>query len=183
MHILGLLGMERRVYTYPAGMGWDGWQLAMSVGSYIFAVGVLVSFINFFVSARRGPVAGANPWNADTLEWALSSPPAPYGSVHIPLVESRHPLWDLHDEEHDPRGERILDQARLTFSTTWLDARPIAVAQMPEDSIVPLLAALAMGGLFTALLVAAWWWAVAATAVTILLCGAWLWPRPETQAA
>jgi cytochrome c oxidase subunit I len=183
MHILGLLGMERRLYTYPPGLGWEGWNLAISVGSYVFAVGVLVSLVNFLLSVRRGPHAGPNPWNADTLEWSVSSPPAPYGSVHIPIIESRHPLWDAHDEEHDPEGARILDQGRLTLSTTWLDARTVAVAQMPEDTIVPLVFALVMGGFFAALLLHALAWAAVAIGVQVILTAVWLWPTHAKMAA
>ena len=59
-----------------------------------------------------GETAGKNPWNADSLEWETDSPPAPYATVHIPTVVSRHPLWDDHDEEYDPDNERIFDEGR-----------------------------------------------------------------------
>ena len=63
--------------------------MLVTVGAFVFGIGILISVINFFISVRAGRIAGKNPWNADTLEWELDSPPAPYGSVHIPTVVSR----------------------------------------------------------------------------------------------
>jgi heme/copper-type cytochrome/quinol oxidase subunit 1 len=181
MQITGLLGMPRRLYTYPAGLGWASLNLTSTIGALILAVGILISLWNFLVSLRRGAPAGKNPWGADTLEWATESPPAPYGSVHLPTVRSRHPLWDEHDEEHDPSGERILDQGRFTFATSWLDAELQAVSKMPEATIMPLLLSLALTALFTALLLKALWVALAATVLGLIIAGAWLWPEAEPQ--
>ena len=105
--------------------------------------------------------------------------PAPesYGSVHIPTVTSRHPLWDEHIEEEDPNGERILDQARLTLATTALDAEPVAISRMPEDTIAPLAMALAMTLFFVALLFK-WLWIVLVAVILMLAVNAvWLWPE------
>lgn len=179
MHVTGLLGMPRRIYTYPEGMGWDSWNLWASIGAVVLAVGALVSVLNFFISARRGATAGRNPWNADTLEWSTDSPPAVYGSEHIPTVASRHPLWDEHDEEHDPHHERVLDQGRLTLSTTWFEARPAGVARMPEDTITPLLLALGLTVFFAAILAKALWVAAAALVFGVLVVAVWLWPERE----
>lgn len=182
MQITGLLGMPRRIYTYPAGMGWDTINMAITIGAFVFAFGVLVSVVNFMVGSRRGAVAGKDPWHADTLEWSLASPPPPYGSVHIPTVVSRHPLWDEHEEEHDPSGERILDEQRLTITTSALDAVPVGLAKMPEDTISPLLVSLAVMAVFTALLLKAVWMAAAMALLMLLLIAAWLWPRQEQLA-
>jgi heme/copper-type cytochrome/quinol oxidase subunit 1 len=182
MQISGLLGMPRRIYTYPAGMGWDTINLVITIGAFVFALGVLVSVVNFIVSSRGGALAGRDPWHADTLEWALPSPPPAYGSVHIPTVVSRHPLWDEHEEEHDPSGERVLDEQRLTITTSALDAIPIGLAKMPEDTITPLLLALAVMGVFSALLLKAVWIAAAMGLVMLLFTAAWLWPRQEKLA-
>jgi cytochrome c oxidase subunit I len=182
MHWAGLAGMPRRIYTYPGSMGWDGLNLVITLGAFLFAVGILISVINILFSLRRGAPAGPNPWNADSLEWSVDSPPPPYGSVHIPTVLSRHPLWDEHEEERDPECERILDQGRLTVSTSPMEARPLALAKMPEDTIVPLLAALALTALFSAVLVKALWTAGAMALLTMILAGAWLWPETESHA-
>ncbi|HET9099524.1 MAG TPA: cbb3-type cytochrome c oxidase subunit I, partial [Acidobacteriaceae bacterium] len=84
MHNLGLLGFPRRIFTYMPGLGFSGMNLLITVGAFIFGVGILMNIINWFVSIRTGALAGKNPWNADSLEWSTESPPPPYGSVHIP---------------------------------------------------------------------------------------------------
>lgn len=94
MHISGLLGMPRRIYTYAAGQGWDIWNSSATIGSYLIAVSVLVFIINYFISARRKVAGGNNPWNAPTLEWATSSPPPEYNFAKIPTVKGRYPLWE-----------------------------------------------------------------------------------------
>src|SRR3569623_3792583 len=93
MHILGLMGMPRRVYTYPADMGWNGLNLLSTMGAYVLAIGVIVFVLNLVVSYRRGVAAGANPWGAGGLEWATSSPPPVYIFARTPFVEGREPLW------------------------------------------------------------------------------------------
>ena len=183
MHFLGVEGMPRRLYTYPSGLGWTGMNLAITIGAFILAVGILLTIINFFVSVRHGVLAGRDPWNADSLEWSTDSPPPPYGSVHIPTVASRHPLWDEHDEEDDPNGERILDQGRLTFSTTWLDAVPFALAQMPADTLKPLFAALGVSLFFGALTYQLLWVALAGAIVTLVATAAWIYPTGEGEKA
>jgi cytochrome c oxidase subunit 1/cytochrome c oxidase subunit I+III len=182
MHLTGLQGMPRRIYTYPKEMGWDDTNLLITIGALVLAIGILVSLVNFIVSSRRGALAGPNPWNADTLEWAVDSPPAAYATVHIPTVVSRHPLWDAHDEEHDPGDQRVLDRGRLTLATTWRHAEPVAVSQMPEDTATPLLLGLALTGLFSALLLKALWAATAFAVVSLIIAAVWLWPQREAVA-
>ncbi len=183
MHISGLNGMPRRIYTYPSGLGLDGVNMLSTIGAYILAVGILLSIINLFHSLRYGRLAGKNPWNADTLEWDTESPPAPYGSIHIPTVVSRHPLWDEHDETYDPTGERILDQGRLTLATSALDAIPNAISRMPEDTIAPLLLALAMFVFFIALVFQAMWLSLAGVIAIFFVACYWLWPEAEIARA
>ena len=183
MHILGVGGMPRRIYTYVRGMGWGTSNMVITVGAFILAVGILLTFINFFWSLKHGRLAGKNPWNADTLEWSTDSPPPPYGSVHIPTVTSRHPLWDEHDEEKDPNGERILDQGRLTFSTTWLDGEPFALSQIPKDTVKPLIAALGFFVIFGAIIFKLLWVVLAALIVTLITLAMWLRPTEEDVSA
>jgi len=179
MHLLGVLGMPRRIYTYKPGLGWDSINMLITVGAFILAFGILLSLINFFWSLRHGHLAGKNPWNADTLEWSTESPPAPYGSVHIPTVVTRHPLWDEHEEEEDPSDERVLDQDRLTLSSTWLDAETLALARMPEDTILPLLLALGFFILFIALTFQWMWVALGTVIYSFAIAAVWFWPKPE----
>jgi heme/copper-type cytochrome/quinol oxidase subunit 1 len=182
MHITGLMGMTRRIYTYPPGMGWDGLNMAATVGAFILGIGILLSLINFYTSIRSGRLAGPNPWGADTLEWDMPSPPPSYATVHIPTVVSRHPLWDDHDEQEDPGNERLLDDGRLTLATSSLDGDPLAVARMPEDTLTPLLLGIATTIVFTGLLLKFLWLALAGFIAIALVSGAWLWPEKEQRA-
>ncbi len=183
MHLLGIEGMTRRIYTFPSGLGWDSLNLISTIGAFVLAVGILLSVLNFFASLSGGRLAGRNPWKADTLEWSTDSPPAPYGSVHIPTVVSRHPLWDDHDEEEDPGDARVLDQGRLTLASTSLDAEPLALARMPEDSLWPFLFNLAMTLFFVALVIKWLWLALAGVIAMLVFNAFWLWPKPIKRPA
>jgi cytochrome c oxidase subunit 1 len=106
MHIPGILGMPRRIYTYEPGRGWDAWNLLVSIGAFIQALGILVFVGNLAWSYFRGKLAGSDPWDAWTLEWSISSPPPDYNFATIPEVRSRRPLWDLkHPEDPDWKYE------------------------------------------------------------------------------
>src|SRR6266446_6621680 len=102
MHVPGLLGMPRRIYTYEPGRGWDIWNLIVTVGVFFQAAGILIFVCNLVWSYLRGKLAGSDPWDAWTLEWSTTSPPPPYNFAVIPEVQSRRPLWDLkHPEDPD----------------------------------------------------------------------------------
>jgi cytochrome c oxidase subunit I+III len=156
MHISGLLGMPRRIYTYDPGLGWDVWNLLSTLGAYVLAAGILVVLVAWIHAVRLGRPAGSNPWNADSLEWATSSPPPHYDFVQLPVVRSRQPLWD--QPELRDIGERAHD-TRLTFAdehetlgTTVLDADPEALLPMPEGSYAPVTLAAGLAGIFIGLL-------------------------------
>jgi cytochrome c oxidase subunit I len=106
MHITGMLGMPRRVYTYAAGQGWEIWNLMSTVGAFMIASSVLVFIINFIVSARRNEVASNDPWGGATLEWATTSPPPDHNFDTIPPVMGRDPLWLLEKAGARTDGER-----------------------------------------------------------------------------
>jgi len=102
MHVPGILGMPRRIYTYEPGRGWDIWNLLVSIGALFQALGLLVFIYNLIWSNLRGEIAGADPWDAWTLEWTTTSPPPAYNFATAPEVKSRRPLWDLkHPEDPD----------------------------------------------------------------------------------
>ncbi len=106
-HFLGLMGMPRRVYTYPDLPGWGLLNLISTVGGFVTAVAVLVFLWNVIVSLRSGAPAGDNPWDAWTLEWATTSPPPPHNFDQLPPVQSRRPLWDLaHPDLADWKHDR-----------------------------------------------------------------------------
>jgi cytochrome c oxidase subunit 1/cytochrome c oxidase subunit I+III len=182
MHISGLLGMPRRVYTYADGMGWDWINLITTIGSYIFAIGVLLFLINVWKSYRKGPLAGDNPWDAPSLEWATTSPPPPYNFVVIPTVASRHPLWEDRLQQHEGEGSHVdaglvLDHGREAIGTSSLDATPDIILRMPRDSYAPVILALTATTIFVGLAFHLWWLAglgVLATGADII---GWLWPE------
>jgi cytochrome c oxidase subunit 1 len=106
MHIPGLLGMPRRIYTYEAGRGWETWNFLVGIGAAIQVVAVVIFVFNLIRSGLRGRAAGNDPWDAWTLEWSTSSPPPDYNFAKLPVVKSRRPLWDLkHPEDPDWRYE------------------------------------------------------------------------------
>jgi cytochrome c oxidase subunit 1 len=106
MHIPGILGMPRSIYTYEPGRGWDGWNMIVSIGTMVQGVATLIFVYNLVYSYFKGQEAGPDPWDAWTLEWATSSPPPDYNFAVEPVVSSRRPLWDLkHPEDPDSRYE------------------------------------------------------------------------------
>ncbi|MGJ0484062.1 MAG: cytochrome c oxidase subunit I [Methylomicrobium sp.] len=181
MHIAGLLGMPRRIYTYAPNMGWNMINLVTSIGSFIFAAGILIFLINFVISLKRGAIAGVNPWDGPTLEWAVPSPPPAYNFAVIPFVASRHPLWE---DRLDAEGERsslqegyLLMEGRETLGTTPLDAHPDIILKMPEDTYTPLFLALFSALGFAGLLLDWNWFALLMTAAAGLSLAVWMWPR------
>jgi cytochrome c oxidase subunit 1 len=94
-HSLGLSGMPRRVYSYRADTGWGTDNLISTIGAFILAVGVVLTLLNVIWSLRRGPRAGPDPWQGNTLEWLTSSPPPPHDFDVIPVVRSVEPMRDL----------------------------------------------------------------------------------------
>jgi cytochrome c oxidase subunit 1 len=94
MHILGLLGMPRRIYTYPDNLGWNSINLLQTIGAYMLGVAFMIFFVNLIVSLRSGKEAGDDPWDAFTLEWDTTSPPPHYNFPVVPIVRSRRPFYD-----------------------------------------------------------------------------------------
>jgi cytochrome c oxidase subunit 1/cytochrome c oxidase subunit I+III len=183
MHWTGLAGMPRRIYTYPEGLGWSAVNLITTIGAFILAVGVLLLLINIAVSRKRGFPAGSNPWGGATLEWSIPSPPPPYDFEMVPVVASRHPLWEEElaeagGESSVKRGLR-LDNGKEMLATTALDAEPDAIVKAPEDSIAPFVAALAATMFCAGALVLSWIVSAIGFGLLVMSLLVWLWPRRE----
>ncbi len=99
MHILGLLGMPRRIYTYPGNLGWNELNLLSTIGAFTIGVAIMIFLWNFVITMRSEQAAAEDPWDAFTLEWDTSSPPKPYNFLTIPTVRSRRPFYDKKNPE------------------------------------------------------------------------------------
>lgn len=195
MHIMGLLGMPRRVYTYPAGMGLESLNLLSTIGAFVLAAGFLVFVFNVLRAARYGVEAALNPWGGDTLEWSLPSPPsfALYG--RIPAVSSRHPLWDLesplaHSEavnrDPAPRITEVLDHRpegwRATILVDVLTGQPQAIARLATPSYMPLVTALGVVLLTVATIAKLFLLIPVGVLISVVAIAVWLWPdRKELE--
>ena len=175
MHWSGMLGMPRRVYTYPAGLGLEVPNLLSTVGAFVLAAALGLFVINGLVSLYRGVIAGPNPWGAPTLEWLTSSPPPVYNFAHIPVVESDTPLWDSADGEYPVVTGLRVDQ-KETLLTTVVAAAPDTREPIPQASLWPFISAIAVGIVFVASIFSPW-----AVAVGVIPCfialTAWFWPK------
>ncbi len=187
MHIVGLLGMPRRVYTYSAGLGWDNYNLVSTIGGYMFGLGVAVSVANFLISWWRKRPAGPNPWDAGTLEWATTSPPQDYNFAQFPVIASREPLWHRsHREgiEPGPGGLYLAprEDEEQTLSTAGLGARFQSVLAMPAPSYWPFVLAVGLLVLFVGALALQLVIGLSGLAIVIVAMVAWQWDigkRPD----
>jgi cytochrome c oxidase subunit 1 len=175
MHVLGLHGMPRRIYSYDAASGWGELNLVATIGAFMLGIGVLITLGNAIACVRRGRRAGPDPWAGDGLEWATASPPAPYNYLHLPTVCDRYPRWTSPADQPVVHGVRT-DRPELLV-TRVMDAEPDHRTELAGATIWPLLAALATGGLFIGSIFTPW--AVIAGGVPLVaaLVG-WFWPRP-----
>jgi cytochrome c oxidase subunit 1 len=176
MHLLGLKGMTRRIYTYLESMGWGELNLVATVGAVIIVAGMVVFAVNALSSLKRGEVAGPNPWDADTLEWATTSPPPPYNFVDTPVITSREGLWAYEDEIPVVTGLRS-DRPEVLV-TSVMEAQPIYRHEAPSPNIAPLvmaivISAMLISGIFTP------WGVVIGTFAIAFPFYLWAWPDKE----
>ncbi|MGF6696518.1 cytochrome c oxidase subunit I+III [Paraburkholderia sp. MM5496-R1] len=179
MHWLGLHGMTRRIWTYPAGLGWGPLNLSATLGAYLMGVGVLLFLVNVARSRRRGAAASADPWGGGTLEWSMPSPPPPHNFDVLPIVHGRHPLWEPSRQPASVSG--LTAGAREVLTTSALDAIAETRPLFPTPSIWPFVSAVAttiffIGSIFTP--TAVWWGTVPVAAAMI----AWFWPTRASNA-
>ncbi len=180
MHITGLRGMPRRVFTYPANLGFDGLNLTSTIGAFILAAGFGIVGWDLIRPKRRQAFSPRNPWSAGTLEWLPQMPPEPWGMRSIPEIDSRYPLWDQPNFVRDVDQGRFYlpdadDGKRETLVTSVIDAKPQQCLQVSGPSFVTLWAALTLGGFFI-FGTFHWWWPALLSAVAAVgtICY-WLW--------
>jgi cytochrome c oxidase subunit I+III len=174
MHILGLDGMTRRIYTYDAASGWGNLNLLATVGAIIIGLSVIVFFANVLVSLRSGARAAPDPWGGKTLEWATQSPPEPCNFPRIPVVESRYPLA----EPDLAYVTGLPTQFRAMLVTRLHDAAPDHVTADPYPTIWPLLSALATTVFFIGTVFTPWGLVWGPVPVAIALT-CWFWPKAK----
>ncbi|MGH2663110.1 MAG: cytochrome c oxidase subunit I [Actinomycetota bacterium] len=157
MHILGLQGMRRRIPTYAEGLGWDLWNLVATIGSFVIALSILVFMVNVVRSMTRGKEAGADPWDARTLEWAIPSPPPHYNFAEVPEVHHRDELWHRKYAE-DEGGRPVPVVAGAADGHEDEEEEEHHDIHMPDPSYFPLLAAAGLPAIGYGLIYG--WWAV-----------------------
>lgn len=188
MHIAGLMGMPRRVYTYPDDLGWNGLNMASTVGAFVLAAGVLLFFIDAARTLRRPEKDHGNPWGAGTLEWL---PPRDYGVRSIPEIDSLYPLWRQPTLPEEVEAGRhwlpgTVFGGRETLVTSMRDARPMHLLRLPTDGWWPFIAAVGTAGFFLLLTVSQAVPAFACGLLAIVAILRWLWGSdqpPPTQTA
>jgi cytochrome c oxidase subunit I len=178
MHILGLQGMPRRVYTYQPEMGWGDLNLLVTSGAAILAGSFALFLWNALSSARRGVIAGDNPWGAGTLEWATSSPPPPHNFDRIPVVNHREPIWASEGGVAYATGLAV-DHRELVV-TTLVDAKATIRESSPTPTIWPLISAaltaiIFIGSIFTPWAVV---WGLPFIGGALI---AWFWPKGSKE--
>jgi heme/copper-type cytochrome/quinol oxidase subunit 1 len=185
MHIVGLLGMTRRVYTYNKGFGWDAYNLSETIGSFVLAAGLLMIFGNLLWSRFRGVVAGPDPFHGGTLEWTTTSPPPPYNFAVIPTVTSPYPNWDPVDRQADlarlEQGVLTLEQGHETQATTVRDGYFDEILEMPAESPWPIVLAAVVTIVFVMLLTTHFVVAGVFVGVAALVLAAWHAGEPAAQ--
>jgi len=145
MHLLGIYGMPRRTYRYPAGFGWDTLNLIATIGGFLIALSVLFFIVNAIVSHRRGAPAGNDPWDGRTIEWSIPSPPPEYNFAEIPDIQARDDYWHYKYTEDDdgmlvPLPTGGADNAAATRAA----AAPSHPIHMPSPSFYPLVVAMSL---------------------------------------
>ncbi|HMD37623.1 MAG TPA: cbb3-type cytochrome c oxidase subunit I, partial [Vicinamibacterales bacterium] len=178
MHILGLQGMPRRVYTYRPDMGWNAPNLLASVGAAFTAAAVIAFLIDVVRARRVGVIAPDNPWQAGTLEWATTSPPPAPNFVPLPTVAGREPVWD--NPPNQPVVVGLRSDVRDVLVTHVIDAEPDHRVEFPDPSAWPLATALASTALFIGSIFTPWAVVYGALPLFATMTG-WFWPKSADE--
>jgi cytochrome c oxidase subunit I+III len=180
MHVLGLHGMPRRVYTYLPDLGWGPLNVAASSGAVLMACAILLFLFDALgLRGRARTRATDNPWDAGTLEWATSSPPPMGNFLHPPTAGGREPLWE--NAADQPVVTGLATGYREVLVTHVLDAEPDHRQRFPTPSMWPLLTALASTALFIGSIFNPWAVVWGSIPVFVALTG-WFWPKKPQEA-
>jgi hypothetical protein len=183
MHLLGLMGMPRRIYTYDGSLGWDTLNAIVSIGAVAFGAGTGLTLWNVWRSRRHGRLAGDDPWGADSLEWATTSPPPEHNFAAVPIVAGRHPLWEQHplptfpDDAPEPGRTASVHGAleREVTTSGGLDADLEGSHPVPRPTALPLVVATGIALFFVGLLVSASVVLCAGVVLGLVALGRWTW--------
>jgi cytochrome c oxidase subunit I+III len=180
MHFTGMMGMVRRVYTYPEGLGFDTLNMTSTIGAGLLGIGVALFAWDVIRPRKRQPYSERNPWKAGTLEWVQEMPGKPWGIRSIPEIDSRYPVWDQKDLiQHIDEGRFYLPDAeerkRETLITTPIDAVPVQCLRIGGPSWVPMWAAIFTGGVFILSTFHLWWPALMSGVLAFVVILYWLW--------
>jgi cytochrome c oxidase subunit I+III len=180
MHLTGLLGMPRRVFTYPADMGFDVLNLISTTGAYVLGAGLAVFLWDVVRPKGSQPYSERNPWGAGTIEWLSEMPGQPWGTRSIPEIDGRYPLWDQPNFMRDvDEGRFFLPDAeegkRETIVTTTIDAQPQQCLRVPGPTLLTPIAALLTGGFFILSTFHFWVPAIASGVLAFTVILVWIW--------
>jgi cytochrome c oxidase subunit 1 len=177
MHILGLQGMPRRIYTYASNMGWNLWNLVSTLGAFTIAAGTLIFIFNVWKTHKEAVPARDDPWDARTLEWITPNPTPDYNYIEVPVVTHQDDFWHMKYTENEAgRLVRVADSAQFIQRRATADDH----VHMPSPSYWPLVAAsgapiMAYGQIYRL-------WAITAFGIVVLLGGLYAWGlEPSTE--
>ncbi|MFO7963048.1 MAG: cbb3-type cytochrome c oxidase subunit I [Desulfobacterales bacterium] len=187
MYIIGLLGMRRRVFTFPEELDVGTLNFVSTLGAYLLGIGFAVALLGLLWSAGRGRRADDNPWQGGTIEWSITSPPHPSGFIRPPVVRDRYPLWqpapdDTLQEELVRTAEKLDSRPakwRANLVTDITNGLPQAVQHLPGPTMLPFLTAVAFLTAAVSILGDSYMPAVIASVFAVILIGYWLTREPE----
>ncbi|MBT8213420.1 MAG: cbb3-type cytochrome c oxidase subunit I, partial [Acidimicrobiia bacterium] len=187
MHLLGLNGMPRRIYTYPEGLGFEFWNFIATLGAFTIAISVLLFIVNLVWSKRRGEVAGPDPWDGRTLEWSIPSPPPVHNFDEVPVVRSVDDFWHRKYTEDDEG--RLVPMPPVSGGALAVDEKATGgdddhhgEIHMPSPSYYPALTAVGMTTATFGLTYTPWGWIAVGIGGVITLLGLFGWAvEPVTK--